>query len=1064
MALYLKVSNSLENLSIGFTRNLMDAKSNVFQPHFIVTQTDGMNNWLKQQLAEYLGIAANCKFMRPNELLYFVYNILGGPFTSTLSRQNLSWLIYQLMGQADFKDKFPAVAAYFQGQKHQEELMRMGLADKLSDLFDQYQVYRPEMIEDWETKADEGLEMNDWQAWLWVRLKKVTQSRIPGTTTIGNYILEKLSHSVEDNNLTARMPVVHLFGLSIITAFHVKILHELSRHIDVYFHILNPAPEVFWFEDRAEKQLARWRQKGLSIPEYTTTGNPLLTGWGQLIQNSFSQFFTYDSFLNAYEEIGIQAPVSGSLLGKIQDDIFRAATADRHLFSAADLKDGSLVVNSCYTVAREVEVLYNYLVHLVDKGNEQLSPRDIVVMVSDIDTYAPYIKAVFNNAPYKFRYTIADESYADSDNLYNALLAILSMNRENFTSEKVLQLLDFSYIRKRFAIPDPQSIRPVLEAANIRFGIEGRESDDTQYVSWKYGIQRIMYGICMSGSLEYGTGSKSFYPLDILEGAETHEVIRFCHFAQTLMTAVELQEENKSIQDWVSYIEQLIQNLVFDAQDDIDEDYAELMKQLTEYNALHQLVTEAVSFNVFYHSLEQILQNATRSGLFVNGGITFCSLIPMRSIPFKVVALLGMNFDKFPRTEKSTSFNLMDKERRKGDRNVKENDKHLFLETVLSAKAYLYISYIGRNDKDNSLLPPSPLLDELLDYIEDKCTDPKLVRTLLVTQHPLQGFSRKYYQQDNNLYNYLYNQDASFEEYLLQEPQKVEIDAGTIPLDDLCNFFKHPVKAFFNKVLGIYYNEESVLLEETERFDLDQLDQWQLKNILLPLDEGGIPHLQQKLLKTGKLPLKNMATVAIANVEEELAESKRIYRQLVQDVSPATVDIDLQVGETKITGSLTNIFDKQLVYVCWSKGEMKYLIDAYIKYLVGIAAGEISSCVFLSTKKENTVYKAINLQPGEAIIRLQQLIVLFNRGMQQPVPFFPGWRINLKKLNELEPGFVQKWAKDSVSENAFSSTADPYIKKAVRIGYFEQDGLDEACMEVIQATAVQASNIFDDTL
>ncbi|WP_315820740.1 exodeoxyribonuclease V subunit gamma [Paraflavitalea speifideaquila] len=368
--------------------------------------------------------------------------------------------------------------------------------------------------------------------------QKEAGDALPDKTMVSTWILDKLKEPATRAQLTARLPRLQLFGLSIITAYHVQILFELSSIIDVHFYFINPAPLVYWFEDRSEKQLANWRQKGYKQVEGNMIGNTLLTSWGRVVQDSFALFFQHDEFLNAYDDIGILPPVPDNLLHKIQHDIFNAATTSRNPLTQADLTDGSIHINACYTVAREVEVLYNYLVHLIDKRKETLSPRDIVVMVSDIDSYAPYIKAVFSNAPYQFRFTIADESYSESDNIFTALHTILLLNEENFKAEAILQLLDSSLIRKRFGLTDLGRIRQVVDAANIRFGLDGRKDDDTHLVSWEYGIKRIMFGICMSGDMVYTAGTDRFYPLDLLEGSEAQEIIRFCHFAEILMDAI----------------------------------------------------------------------------------------------------------------------------------------------------------------------------------------------------------------------------------------------------------------------------------------------------------------------------------------------------------------------------------------------------------------------------------------------------------------------------------------------------------------------------------------------
>ena len=104
---------------------------------------------------------------------------------------------------------------------------------------------------------------------------------------------------------------------------------------------------------------------------------------------------------------------------------------------------------------------------------------------------------------------------------------------------------------------------------------------------------------------------------------------------------------------------------------------------------LEEDATVKISFEVFRYSFLKRLQVEQKSASFMKGGITFCSMVPMRSIPFKVVAMLGMNFDKFPRKETAISFSLL-QHWKPGDRNVKNNDKHLFLETLLSAQQFLY--------------------------------------------------------------------------------------------------------------------------------------------------------------------------------------------------------------------------------------------------------------------------------------------------------------------------------------------------------------------------------------
>lgn len=1041
MALYLKVSNSLEALSIGLAQTLKASNSHVFEQHLIVTQTEGMNNWLKLQMAEYLGIAANCRFLKPNDLIHQIYFLMDGHYSEMLSGRNLTWLLYKLLGEDAFREAYPAVATYYHTTEPDSDLKRMGLAEKTADLFDQYQIYRPDMIREWNEQAEDPLAKMDWQQYLWGKAKQVSGNQLPDKTIVGQHILDMLKDPEQQELLAQRMNTVHLFGLSIITAYHVQILHELSKFIDIHFHIINPSPEIYWFDDKSEKQQARWRMKGRPLLESDVAGNSLLMGWGRVVQDTFGLFFGYDAFVNAYDIVGLVETIPDTLLNKVQYDIYHNANIERNPITLEDVEDGSITINNCYTVAREVEVLYNYLVHLIDRKRETLSPRDIVVMVRNIDAYAPYIKAIFNNAPYKFRYTIADESYADSDNLFNALHAILRITEENFKAEEVLQLLDSSYIRKRFGINNVSLVRAVVDQANIRFGIHGTKEDETYLVSWKYGIRRIMYGVCMSGDMEYGNGEDSFFPLDILEGSDSLEVIRFCHFAEVLIAAVEERKRERSISGWVAYIESLLHNMVYEPEEEVDEDYNTLMQQLSDYNLLNEYMSDNVAFDVFSHSFLQTLTGTTRSGLFVNGGITFCSLIPMRSIPFRVVAMLGLDYDKFPRREQPVGFNLMEKSKQRGDRNVKDNDKHLFLETVLSARQYLYISYVGQSAKDNSRMPPSALVDELLDYIESGCEEPEEVRSRLVTRQPLQGFSRKYVQGDDRLYSYL-NTTISDRPITRADKAMEQVPMEEIDLDDLVRFFKNPFKAYYNKVLGIYYNDEQVLLNETEIFHLDSLQKWSLKNELLQMDSNAIANMKIRLVKTGRLPLKNMAYVALQQIEAEVQPVREKYRTCINGAEEQSVPVDLDIEGTLLKGNITSVFDGKLVQVSWSKNEDKYLMEAYIRYLAGRAAGVLTGMCFISGAGKKDSFEAIPLPQDEALRRLSALVEIYREGFERITPFSPDFHIKPDEVQELDFSKFSKKVNDALEKKD-----DPYILREYENGFFK----DEAKLDTYKA-------------
>jgi exodeoxyribonuclease V gamma subunit len=1034
MALNLNASNSLDRLTEKLAEGLTSQQLHVFQPQYIVTQTEGMNNWLKLQIAGKLGIAANYRFLQPNDLIQEVFSVLGGKQNQVLSAENLTWLLFVLLGAPEFTGRFKAVSQYYNHDGFDRDLKRLALAEKTADLLDQYQVYRPEMIRLWNENEPAGIGSDEWQKYLWKKAKRLSAGRFPDRTEAGSFILSSLRDPSQLAILRKKIPAIHVFGLAIITTYHMQVLYELGKYMDISFYILNPAPAVYWFDTKSEKQLALWKQKGYKLLMNEVAGNTLLTNWGRVIQDTFSLLFQHDEFLNAYNEIGEDPPEPDSLLQKIRHDIYFNAGADeRNSITPADIRDGSITINACFTIAREVEVLYNFLVHTIHTRKELLSSRDIVVMVSNVDAYAPYIKAVFDHGPYAFRYNIADESFMATDSIFNALHSLLSITEQNFYAEEVLQLLDSVYIRKRFGLYNLALLRRTVNKANIRFGFEGSREDDTVYVSWKYGIQRIMYGICMSGSGEFGVDEDSLYPLDAPEGEDALQLVRFTHFVQVLMDAVKERKSSRTAAEWVEYVERLMYNLLYEPGEEVDEDYNLLLKELEKFNVFNELLTEKIGFDVFSHSFLKTISTCTRTGTFGTGGITFCSLIPMRSIPFKIVALLGIDFDKFPRKESAPAFSLMEREKRRGDRSVKDNDKHLFLESILSAEKYLYISYLGQSPKDNTVLPPSALVDELIDYISSGCVPAVDVNQALVTRQPLHGFSRKYDRSDERLYSYLDENSRTKHLHFESSKEQKPFDFNEIRLKDFTAFFRNPVKAYYNKVLGIYYKDAAVLLDDTEMFELDKLQEWSLKQQLLVMDDDQKDALKRRLLKTGGLPLKYMSDVSLRAVEARVVPIRENFRSSVNETQETTLPVELPVDGSVLKGTLP-VYGNRLLFVSFSKDEIKYMVEAYISYLVATAAGASIDLWFISSAKDKT-FRGSPVSAAEAMDRLKGLLQLYKKGHAEILAFSPDFDISPGDLQNLDQDKLKSRLETKL-EGFNSRKADPYLLKEYDNGFF----------------------------
>ncbi len=1045
MSIKLTVSNSLKPLAAKIAENLRTLQKNPFAKQWIITQTEGMNNWLKYSIANKIGIAANIQFYRPNDVLAIVFRMTGSLDKKILDQETMKWSLYSLLDDPQFVAQHAAISDYYANNN----IKKIALANELADLFDQYQLYRPEIIQQWNEENAIPPDSTEWQMHLWILLKERLADTYQDKTEMGLKLRSALKDAAFKTSIQAKIPALHFFGLAIIAPFYLNLLNELGNIIDIYFYMTNPAPEQYWLEDKSEKQIARLsskHKKNYSADEHLLIGNDLLLNWGAIVKNTYTLLFEKEEIINNYNEL-LQTPPQQPtrLINKIQADIYyNIPNTLTSGYAIHNIKDGSVVINGCYTALREVEVFYNYLVELIDQKNVQLSPRDIVVMVSDIDYYAPFIHAIFGNSKNAFPYKIADETVTTGNNMFAALKAILNIDEQTLKAEEVLDLLGFTYIKNRFKIQSIKNIRQAVREAGIFWGDEGREVDSTYVVSWKYGLNKMLFGLCIAGApTNFVHDAHTLIPLDTAEGAEGFERIKLIHFYQVLTYYIKERKTDKTIAEWAQYLKNLMEDMVFQSAEKEDEDHPVFVAFIENLVELDEHANVKISFDVFRHSLLTRLNLERKSHSFSTVGITFCSFVPMRSIPFKVVGLLGMNFDKFPRKETPLSFSLMQKEKRVGDRNPKENDKHLFLETLLSAEEYFYISYISKDSKDGSTLPPSSLVDELIDYTARAINiDTEDIKKQWITQHPLQSFSKKYFN-GSGLVNYL--SEVYFKTNIqlpaTQGNTIQAIDFDQIKLNDFVSFFHNPPKYFINKRLNIYYREEEENIPENEPFDIDQLEKWVINNelIYLPIQQQA-SYIEQKKL-SGKLPLANMGNAVIKKLGEDVAAIKACFISAIENKTQQPIDIQLTIDNSTIKGVIDEMYDLSLVSICNSSNIYKYLIKAYLKYLILRASNINAELLFILKGSEQAeVIDSDFISQQAAINMLSDLLKMFKAGNDNYFYFYPVLA-KKKYVEDSYNKFMQEY-ETAINYSGNFDFNDDYLSKAIEHGFFDEANYD----------------------
>jgi exodeoxyribonuclease V gamma subunit len=406
---------------------------------------------------------------------------------------------------------------------------------------------------------------------------------------------------------------------------------------------------------------------------------------------------------------------------------------------------------------------------------------------------------------------------------------------------------------------------------------------------------------------------------------------------------------------------------------------------------------------VLTSGLRRLVEMPRWPGRFLTGGITCCAFVPMRIIPFEVVCLIGMNDDAFPCARHSLSFDRMAQDVRRGDRSRRNDDRYLFLEALLSARRCLSISYVGRHIRENSLIPPSVLVSELLDtiargfYPADQPTGD--VRKQVVIEHPLQPFSRRYFTQDTRLFSYAADlceagwlagrgqtRPAPLVTSGLPEPGEAWL---SIELPQLLAFFRHPVRSFLQRRLGIYLEAAEGLLESHEPFTLEPLSRYQLLQEVLQRHLAGEPpdRILSLVRAAGFLP---HGQVGVTLFEREWPAVEAFAARLAPLLAahpPVAVEVDLHVGDRQVIGHLDNVRPQGLLGYRLGKTRGRHYLEVWIRHLVlNCLAPEGVACTS-HWLAEDTAFTVPPLRDAET--SLQHLLACYWQGLRQPLHLYP---------------------------------------------------------------------------
>ncbi|MFK7743306.1 MAG: exodeoxyribonuclease V subunit gamma [Planctomycetota bacterium] len=949
MGFTIVTSYRLEALLDQLCEQLTHAPADPLQSETIVVPGQGVARWLELQLAQKLGITAGIDMPFLGAFLHELTgaradtgadadaNANAASTGESFRREVLVWRIWRLLTEQP--DAFGAASDYCRNDVDGQK--RLQLCERLASCFDDYQLYREDLLRDFAAGQDHKRlsQHAPWQAALWRALLKDAGLELPRSksntghanrrrtsqrarkqqeatpflfaemaddadvddaarqtdamphghagdapTSDGAHRIAHLCQQLEaaDADWIARhLPPTRLtvFGVTTMPPAFLDVLHRIAAHVPVLLYAPQPTA-MFIGHIRGRKPqagdnglLTRFGHESREFADMLLDLEDPQPGRAMTERLDLDDAFD-ESLAEAHDD------ARPNLLRCLQQDVVAAVDRDGSDPDTPRLRldksDESLRVHDCHGPQRELEVVRDQILRAFET-DPSLRAHDVMVLVPDIDRYAPYAHAVFGPVQHAIPFHVADRHPAREQPLCRTLLAVLDLAQSRLTLAEALHLLESPAVQRRFGLfaSDVPVLRHLCQKASIRWGLDG-ETRSARFDlpafednSWRQGLDRLVLG-----TLTGPTDTLVHGRLPVGDTTETRSelVARFVTFANTLFAQIAALRTSLPLIDWADRIDACLAALF--AADGIDEEAAaQHVRAATAAmrghaaNAGHH---EAITPPVLRASLDEALASGAGSRGFLGGSVTIAAMLPMRAVPARCLFVCGLDDESFPRRDRQNPFDLIACKPRPGDRSRRLDDRQLFLDLLLAARDRLHLTFAGRSAKDNAVRAPSVVLSELFEHIDRTCISPdrRPAHRLVVVAHPLQPWSTRYRQagertakrrrpashdaaanrseqlaRDPRLFTYAQLPDqgnaaaAARHEPLPWCPEGVDVlaapaqeDGNRLLLDDLLQFWWNPSRAFLREAMRIRVRNEDDSEEADEPFALDGLTRYQIQD------------------------------------------------------------------------------------------------------------------------------------------------------------------------------------------------------------------------------------------
>ncbi|MFI7588460.1 exodeoxyribonuclease V subunit gamma [Spongisporangium articulatum] len=1008
-------SRTGEALVAGLAGVLSAAPADPFTPDVVAVPAKGVERWIAQRLSLHLGagragdgVCANVEFPWPRVLLDDAVKAVSAEHATSVERwapAAARWPLLELLDE-NLDAGWAATLARYLGEAAGEHGRRMGIATRLASFYDAYGRARPQMLRSWaegrfETGAGERVpEDLLWQPELW----RLLRERLgPAPAELLGDACARLRVEPERVALPDRFSV---FGASRLAPGHLAVLAALAEQRDVHLWLHHPSPAL-WDGVAASPLLAAGGVRRRVEPP---ARNAFLASMARDLIELQRLLAVHAPAAHQVLHTGPEPPPT--LLGRLQGALAADepdAGAPEAVFTVPP-GDRSVQVHACHGRSRQVEVLREVVLGLL-AADPTLEPRDVLVMCPDVETFAPLVAAAFSLGPEspqahpatRLRVRVADRAPAQLNPLLEVLARVLELGTARVTSAEVLDLCGADAVSRRFGFDDDglERLRGWVADSGVRWGMDDAhrsrwQLDRIAQGTWRAGLDRLLLGVATGGG-PFG----DVLPLDEVDSSDIDLAGRFAELLDRLGEAVELMSATHPAADWRAGLERAVLALA-----DVDDRSAWQRVQLRD------LLEEAFAgggeaplglADVRNLLSDELSGRPTRAG-FRTGTLTVCTLVPMRSVPHRVICLIGLDDGSFPRQSVRDGDDLLARDPWIGERDPRSEDRQLLLDAVCAAQQHLVVTYAGMDERTGARVPPAVPLGELLDEIDRVATtsDGRPVRDLVTTRHPLQPFDPRNFGADGGA-------PVSFDVAALEAARALEAERegvrpflpgplatvgplGEVELKDLRDLLLHPARGFLAQRLQVRVTRPEDEPSEVLPVAPDALEKWALGERLLTARLAGVD-VQECLtveLLRGAVPPGPLGVELVREVGR-LAEP--IVRASAPERSQPAESRDVDValpGGIRLTGTVRGLRGDVLLSTTYSRLGPRQRLSAWVDLLALTASepGRPWRAVAVGRGERGAAARSElgPVAPDDARAAVAELLEVYRAGLRAPLP------------------------------------------------------------------------------